>query len=128
MKKIVFADDCAGQRRHAQIVLSDLGYQVILAADGRQALDAIHREDGLVDLLITDVNMPYLNGTALVNALGQEGKSIPIIVYSGMPFARENYTYSGLIVHIQKSLSVDILYEKAVEILGVASQDLARSV
>ncbi|CAD5107939.1 hybrid sensor histidine kinase/response regulator [Zestomonas carbonaria] len=57
--------------------LEELGCSVVLAANGREALR--HWGAGDFDLLLTDVNMPEMNGYELVKALRQQGVDIPII-------------------------------------------------
>lgn len=68
-KTILTVDDSATMRQMIAFTLSQAGFKVMEAADGEQAL-AIAKTQG-ADLVITDVNMPGMDGIALVRALRQ---------------------------------------------------------
>ncbi|NOT86095.1 MAG: sigma-54-dependent Fis family transcriptional regulator [Methylococcaceae bacterium] len=75
---IVIADDEKNGRRMLEIILNKLGYQVTTAVDGLEAFEIIRNTS--VDLLITDLRMPKMDGLALLAALRQENIDIPVIV------------------------------------------------
>jgi CheY-like chemotaxis protein len=58
-------DDDVDLRSLAQIILEQSGYQVLVAADGRQALQVAQHDPDLIDLLLTDLVMPGMDGAAL---------------------------------------------------------------
>jgi len=66
-KNILVVDDSASMRQSLEVTLSDAGYAVTIAADGREGLSqALIRS---FDLVLTDQNMPGLSGLELVRAL-----------------------------------------------------------
>lgn len=66
-KKIMTVDDSATMRQMVKLTLSEAGYAVVEASDGR---DALAKLDGCaVDLVLTDVNMPNMNGIELTRQL-----------------------------------------------------------
>ena len=67
MKKILIADDSVGMRKMVSAVLEEARYNVITAVDGKDALNKL--PDTQPDLIITDVNMPNMNGLEFVKAL-----------------------------------------------------------
>jgi two-component system chemotaxis response regulator CheY len=73
-------DDSATIRQMVALTLRDAGYEVIEAVDGRDALERLGRES--VDMLITDLNMPNLDGVGLIRAVRQDpaNRFIPIIM------------------------------------------------
>ena len=75
---VLVADDDKNGRRTLEILIANLGCQVSTAADGAIALEIIRNTS--VDLLITDLNMPNMDGLALLTALREDGNPIPIIV------------------------------------------------
>lgn len=72
-KKVMIVDDSDAQRQVVKLNLSRAGYDVLEAVDGKQALDVLKNEDK-VNLIISDVNMPVMNGIEFVQALRQDEK------------------------------------------------------
>lgn len=66
-KKIMAVDDSATIRELLRDILSAAGYDVITAVDGADALAKMGRES--CDMLVTDLNMPQLDGIGLVSAV-----------------------------------------------------------
>ncbi|SJM93888.1 sigma-54-dependent transcriptional regulator [Crenothrix polyspora] len=75
---VLVADDEKNGRRLLEILLSQLGFQVSTAADGAEALDIIRKTS--IDLLITDLSMPKMDGLALLAALRAEKYDLPVII------------------------------------------------
>ena len=67
MARILAVDDSAAMRQIVGATLKGAGYDVVSANDGVEALDFARRE--AVDLVITDVNMPNMDGLSLVREL-----------------------------------------------------------
>jgi two-component system chemotaxis response regulator CheY len=65
--RILTVDDSVAMRQMTAATLMGAGYEVVQAADGREALQIA--TDQAVDLVLTDVNMPNMDGIALVRAL-----------------------------------------------------------
>lgn len=80
MKRIMTVDDSATIRQMVALTLRDAGYEVVEAIDGRDALELLSQEP--VDMLITDLNMPNLDGVGLIRAVRQDpaNRFIPIIM------------------------------------------------
>ena len=78
-KLILTVDDSASVRQMIRFTLGDAGYSVIEAADGR---DALAKVPGSVHLVITDLNMPNLDGIGLIRAIRANGacKGLPIVM------------------------------------------------
>ena len=78
---ILVVDDEAEISASLQERLTMEGYHVLTASDGRKGLQAYHEQR--VDLVITDVLMPELDGLEVVRSLRRLDTAIPIIVMSG---------------------------------------------
>ena len=78
MTNILVAEDNASLRRLMGIHLRRAGYQVIEAADGQEALEQLALTP--VQLIVTDVMMPRLDGYGLVRQLRQAGNDTPILM------------------------------------------------
>lgn len=65
-------------------VLSDEGYQVILAADGQEAVDIL-AEGPEIDLVVTDLRLPYIEGGDIIRMMRfiPELQEIPVIIVTG---------------------------------------------
>ena len=79
-KTIMVVDDSFSFRQVVSTILKDEGYRVVEAVEGQ---DALRKANGAtVDMVITDINMPNMDGIVLVRALRKlpAFKFIPIIV------------------------------------------------
>lgn len=79
-KKILAVDDSKTMRDMVSFTLKGAGYEVLVADDGVNALSTISGEN--VDLIITDVNMPNMNGIELVQKLRADPqyRATPILI------------------------------------------------
>ncbi len=66
-KTILFVDDSLSIRTLVKMILEEAGYQVILAEDGQDALS--YFDDRTIDLVITDLHMPRMNGLELIREI-----------------------------------------------------------
>jgi two-component system, chemotaxis family, chemotaxis protein CheY len=80
MARILAVDDSAAMRQMVGITLAGAGHQVEQAIDGRQALEIAEKQK--FDLVITDVNMPNMDGITLVRELRNRAsyKYVPLLV------------------------------------------------
>jgi two-component system OmpR family response regulator len=78
--KVLVIDDEPGVRELISEALSISAITAIQAADGLEALSHLRRER--FDLLILDINMPKLDGLALLEKLRSEGSSVPVLMLS----------------------------------------------
>lgn len=80
---VLVADDSDYIREHLAQGLADVGFQVVQAKDGREALDAL-AEDRKPDLVVCDMNMPGVDGLAVLQAMQMnlELRHIPYVAMS----------------------------------------------
>ncbi len=83
---ILIADDESALRALLGSVLSSKGFHVIESVDGLDALEKLRERGTPVDLLITDIRMPRMDGIALAEAVCDVHPSTPVIFISGYPF------------------------------------------
>jgi two-component system cell cycle sensor histidine kinase/response regulator CckA len=81
--RVLLVDDEPSVRRFACRVLTEQGYIVEEAANGVEALDRVREGGPPVDLVVSDVVMPRLNGVELTLALNALHPSLPVILISG---------------------------------------------
>ena len=63
---ILVAEDSVATRRMLDKILTSVGYQVIVCRDGQEALEQVEQYKGRIDLILSDVEMPRLNGFELL--------------------------------------------------------------
>jgi DNA-binding response OmpR family regulator len=81
IKKIMVVDDEPNIRNLLFDALSDKGYRVSLAKDGQDSLNQLRNQR--FDLLITDVEMPRVDGIALLKKMKRAGRMEKVIVMTG---------------------------------------------
>ena len=83
MKQIaLIADDSSTVRKFVGFALKSMGIDVVTASDGMDALEKLTSEN--FDIIITDLNMPYVNGYELISSIREikDYEDIPIIILS----------------------------------------------
>jgi DNA-binding SARP family transcriptional activator len=82
-KTILVVEDNVLNRELTNALLKSAGYTVLLAKDGAEALMQVGRES--VDLMLLDVDLPYIDGHSLLQAMRENGVDVPTIFVSGLP-------------------------------------------
>ena len=121
--KILVVDDSSTMRRIIVNTLARLGYKdVVQAADGVEAWDALQANPD-INVVITDWNMPNMNGLELVKKIRAEEKyvDVPIIMVTTEGGKAEVITAlkAGVNNYIVKPFTPQVLKEKLQAVLGV---------
>lgn len=115
MERVILAvDDSATVRKFVSVSLSMQGFKVITACDGMDALEKLPSEK--VDLIITDLNMPNMDGFELIRALrdNPQYKELPVIILTSLTDegSRETGQKLGVSSFVVKPFSLEkIQYE-----------------
>lgn len=105
---ILVVDDDASVQKILKTVLESHGYQIILANNGREALELlIKRED--IKLMLLDLLMPELSGTELLNLLPQHNINIPTIVLTGFIDEMKQIIHAKPLSILTKPFDFDLL-------------------
>src|SRR5579863_1157001 len=83
-KTILLADDDGNLRKFVSTLLIELGYNLIVAADGKEALEKALAFTGKIDLLLSDVEMPGMTGIELAIQLNRVRPETRILLISGL--------------------------------------------
>lgn len=85
MATVLVVDDEFGIGEVLDAILSDEGYQVLIAINGLQALERL--ADRQVDLVLTDYMMPLMDGPSLIRAMAadERWRRIPVVLMSSLP-------------------------------------------
>ena len=124
---ILVVDDDPGLRHALVELLIHAGFAVEQAGDGIMALREIARK--MPDLIVSDVQMPQLDGIGLVTVLAPHTPPIPIILMSAnplpagcaQPFIRKPFELEALLTLIARTLPVSAVVTVALAGLGAVS-------
>src|SRR5690349_3120436 len=94
---ILLAEDHEGLRQMSHQVLTALGYSIVLARDGREAIEKFEADPGQISLLVLDVVMPRLSGPSALERIRGINPSIPVIFTSG--YSEESEMLSSLVTN-----------------------------
>lgn len=84
---VLVIDDEAAIRKVVRIALEKGGYYVVDAEDGAQAIRTLNEGEHpmVIDVIITDIRMPNINGIEAIKYFQREYPSVPLIVLTGFP-------------------------------------------
>jgi PAS domain S-box-containing protein len=123
---ILLAEDESSLRRMVREMLEGSGYRVLEASDGADAIRVCERYADVVNLLLTDVVMPLLNGRELAKRLTQRWPQMKVIYMSG--YTDDVIAYHGVsdeaLNLIQKPFRLDALSARIREVLDQTSSPL----
>lgn len=115
-KRILIADDDASVRKALGKVLENEGYNIMLAADGREALERFESEP--VDLLLLDIGLPIRNGWDTFERITSQAPAFPIIIITGKANQHDMAVAAGVGALIEKPLDVAQLLKTIQELLA----------
>jgi len=101
---ILVVDDEVNLRSVTERMLTQHGYQVLLAANGKEALEVLERHRSEVKAVVTDIMMPVMDGVALVSAIKHSNPQMPVIACTG-------WSQEGIQAEL-KGLGVECFLEK----------------
>jgi CheY-like chemotaxis protein len=78
MSRVLVVDDSSTQARLIEVILEDAKFEVEVAGQGLEALSAIQRDPP--DVVLTDLQMPEMNGLELVQAIRQQYPFLPVVL------------------------------------------------
>jgi two-component system cell cycle sensor histidine kinase/response regulator CckA len=79
----LLVDDEQTLPAYVSAILRQVGFSVLEAADGKEALSIVQRVHGSVDILVTDVGMPHMTGIGLVRLVKTDFPEMPVVYISG---------------------------------------------
>lgn len=110
--KVLVCEDNTLTLRSIEYSLKNAGYDVSRAMDGEQGIRILQEEE--IDLVITDINMPYTKGLELVRHVNTKmERKIPVIIITGITLeeTREHALELGASGFLTKPLDLDVLVD-----------------
>ncbi|WP_316863056.1 response regulator [uncultured Cohaesibacter sp.] len=99
MARILLTEDDDGVRMFVQRALMMDGHSVATAEDGTDALEVLSESDDSFDLLLTDIQMPEMDGIALAKSAAKSWPDMTILMMTGFAEQRERCDSLSVIVH-----------------------------
>ncbi len=118
MATVLVVDDEFGIAELFDAILSDEGYRVLTAINGKHGLEVLAKERA--DLVFTDYMMPVMDGAGLLRALAADPvlRAIPVVVISSMPEDAVAERCSGYVAFIRKPFKIAHVIEVAARLVN----------
>jgi len=108
MSRVLIVDDEESMRLLVARAIAMDGHDIITATDGAEALEILGGTDGAFDLMLTDIQMPIMDGIALALTAARDFPQLTILLMTGFADQRERASGLNAIAHdvISKPFSV----------------------
>ncbi len=124
MKTILVVDDDKMILRLATEALSSYGegFNVTTASNGQEALDILNNSN--IDLVVTDLKMPVMDGYEFLSHMIRNHRNIPIIVMTGFntPGLEKRLRQKGILYFVEKPFEINVLREKISDAFAASSK------
>jgi len=119
LKKVLIVDDSVSMRQMVAFTLREGGFEVIEAEHGQDALNKL--KTATVDLVITDLNMPVMDGITLIQNLRQQpamkAKPILMLTTEGLASKKEQGKAAGATGWLVKPFDPEKLLQTVAKVL-----------
>jgi two-component system cell cycle sensor histidine kinase/response regulator CckA len=117
---VLIVDDEESVRAVGKLMLEKIGFKVLTAADGRQALEVFNAHTDDIVCVLLDLTMPHLNGEEAFREMRHVRQNVKVIITSGYNEndATQRFIGKGLAGFIQKPYSFSLLAAKMRAVLG----------
>lgn len=122
-ERILFIDDEPSVVKVSCSILKSLGYKVVSASNGLEALEIFKQQSNVFDLVITDMTMPNMKGDELAVELVKIRPDIAVILLTGhmKKMAEQDYTQRGIRAVFYKPMTMDLLAKAVRKVLDEAA-------
>ena len=119
-KTILLIDDEELVINISEMMLKKLGYNVLKAHNGHEGIQLFETNKSQIDLIISDLEMPKMNGKEVLDKLREIDPQIKVMLSSGAlnDSDKQNVMYKGFNGFLIKPYNINTLYEKMLEILN----------
>ena len=115
-KKILIVDDDETNINFVRRILEEYGYQFITADNGLDGFIVWENKKDEINLIITDLNMPWMNGKELIQKIRDSGSEVKIILMSG-DYTEERALKNGADAFVSKLYLFEHLKDKVTALL-----------
>ena len=126
--RVLVVDDEPDVRKVVKRLLTKAGYDVIEAEDGEKAIEAINEGENplLLNVIISDIRMPKINGVEAINYFQQQWPRVPLIVLTGFPDMEMaiGFLKKGIVDYLVKPVEKEKLISAVVK--AIAQREIHR--
>jgi DNA-binding response OmpR family regulator len=116
VKTLLIVEDDNNQRFLYEKELTEDGYRVLLAGNGKEAVNIVEEEN--LDLVVLDIRMPGMDGIEALGKMLDRKNKLPVIIHTAYPNYKDNFMSWAAEAYIVKSSDLSELKVKIHEILG----------
>ena len=128
MDKVLFVDGDTENLKNLQHGFQNLNqFRILTASDGQQALETLQNER--VAVLVTEINLPKLDGIELLAFMTREHPSVPCIVMTdyGKPWFRNKNSQQDVLYHIEKPVDISAMASAILVGLNIKDEGLSHN-
>ncbi|MBN1597963.1 MAG: response regulator [Bacteroidales bacterium] len=111
-KKVLIVEDEEANRRLLMIFMKDTSSEVIVAENGKEAVDIVEKYQGNINIILMDIKMPVMDGITALKHIKKKYKHIPIIAQTAFvqEHEKQRFLSEGFIDLITKPINRSVLY------------------
>lgn len=118
-RRVLVVDDEQAIRECVSALVSMLGFQVVQARNGSEALDRYTKSTGAICLVIMDVSMPELDGIEAMHKMKELDPNVKIILCSGRPLVElVNHGADGIVLKPFRGQTICAVVEEVLKARG----------
>lgn len=121
-RTILIVDDEKKMRMRFKKALKDEGYKAIEASSALAVADTLMKKGSDLDLILLDINIPYLDGREIFDIIDQYAPNMPIIVTSVHPIMDQRLKIPRATDYYQKLHKIETLLGKVKSALGISAR------
>ena len=116
---VLIVEDDNNLRMLYQEELTDDGYKVITASDGREAMQKVQEQKP--DLVVMDINMPVMDGLDTMSRLIEIDRSVPIVIHTAYASYKESFSSWSADAYVVKNSDLSELKDTIKKLLAERS-------
>jgi two-component system cell cycle sensor histidine kinase/response regulator CckA len=118
---VLFVDDEDAVRRLGARALKGAGFDVLLAADGVEAVECFQAQHSQISVVVIDMTMPRMTGIAAAQEMRRISPNVPVVLSTGFACDETSHGIPGVAAMLQKPYRIHVLVETIRDVLARGS-------
>lgn len=119
---VLFVDDEDAVRRLGARALKGAGFDVLLAADGVEAVECFRARHAEIAAVVIDMTMPRMTGIAAAEEMRRISPEVPVVLSTGFACDETSHGIPGVMAVLQKPYRIQALVDTILKVLARGSQ------